>query len=68
MKSCQEPVISTSRTNEFQRRQSGSIEKPNSDLKHFAADSINPSTSDHNIAQVGKLVANAQTSISGLTR
>ena len=65
MQSYQEPVVTHNR-NEFQRRRS--IEQPNSDLKQFAAEnnSINPSTSDHNIAQVSKLVANAQTSISGL--
>ena len=69
MKSCQEPVISTQGRSEFQRRKSGSIDKANrnSDLKHFG-ESLNPSTSDQNIAQVGKLVANAQTSMSGLAQ
>ena len=67
MKSCQEPVISAQGRSEFQRRKSGSIDKAirNSDLKHFG-ESLNPSTSDQNMAQVGKLVANAQTSMSGL--
>ena len=65
MQSYQEPVVKHNR-NDFKRRRS--IEQPNSDVKQFVAEnnSLNPSTSDHNIAQVSKLVANAQTSISGL--